>query len=295
MESHDEERLMYKNLLYSNTTPDYPGKELRTSLARMRAATTLFYTIPGPKMLWQFGELGYDISINQCPNGSNDPGCRVSAKPVHWDYYEDSHRRWLYDHIRDLNDLRRNYRVFTSGTASFSSGSSLTKQVMLKGQPYTANPTGADNMNAVVVANFDATERTMTVSFPHPGAWYDYYASGEAPLQVSGASLPIRISPGGYKIYTDIQVASTVVTGVSKETDHAVGLYPNPASKYLKLALDDNVISEIKLDLLSLNGLRFTPEKISDDTWDVGNLSRGLYIAEIRTRRGIHRLKVVLR
>jgi hypothetical protein len=25
--------------------------------------------IPGPKMLWQFGELGYDISIFQCQNG----------------------------------------------------------------------------------------------------------------------------------------------------------------------------------------------------------------------------------
>ena len=63
MESHDEERLMVKNLAYGNSNGGYNVKDLSTALDRQEAASVIFYGIPGPKMLWQFGELGYDKSI----------------------------------------------------------------------------------------------------------------------------------------------------------------------------------------------------------------------------------------
>lgn len=34
-----------------------------TALKRMQQAAAFFFTIPGPKMIWQFGELGFDYSI----------------------------------------------------------------------------------------------------------------------------------------------------------------------------------------------------------------------------------------
>ena len=30
----------------------------------MSQAAAFFFTVPGPKLMWQFGELGYDYSIN---------------------------------------------------------------------------------------------------------------------------------------------------------------------------------------------------------------------------------------
>ena len=45
-------------------------------------------TIPGPKMIWQFGELGYDYSINTCTNGTVNNNCRLDEKPIRWDYHE---------------------------------------------------------------------------------------------------------------------------------------------------------------------------------------------------------------
>jgi 1,4-alpha-glucan branching enzyme len=57
MESHDEERLAYKQVTWGNGI-------IKTSLsARMSQLATnaaFFFTVPGPKMIWQFGELGYD-------------------------------------------------------------------------------------------------------------------------------------------------------------------------------------------------------------------------------------------
>ena len=62
MESHDEERAAYKQIQYGNGI-------LKTSLdARMSQLgvnAAFFFTVPGPKMVWQFGELGYDVSIDE--------------------------------------------------------------------------------------------------------------------------------------------------------------------------------------------------------------------------------------
>ena len=42
----------------------YNVKNLNTSLERLKSAGSIFFLLPGPKMIWQFGEVGYDISID---------------------------------------------------------------------------------------------------------------------------------------------------------------------------------------------------------------------------------------
>ena len=69
MESHDEERLMYKNIQFGNSSGSYNVKDLNTALKRVEMCGAFLFTIPGPKMFWEFGELGYDYSINTCTNG----------------------------------------------------------------------------------------------------------------------------------------------------------------------------------------------------------------------------------
>ena len=54
----------------------------------MELDALFFLTVPGPKMIWQFGELGYDVSI--------DYGGRTSEKPLKWDYFLDPDRHRLY-------------------------------------------------------------------------------------------------------------------------------------------------------------------------------------------------------
>ncbi|MCK7537392.1 MAG: hypothetical protein MZV63_43765 [Marinilabiliales bacterium] len=69
MESHDEERIMYLNLTEGEAVGGYNIRNLDIALKRIKLTATFFLMIPGPKMLWQFQELGYDYSKNY----NNDP------------------------------------------------------------------------------------------------------------------------------------------------------------------------------------------------------------------------------
>lgn len=95
MESHDEERTAYKQSQWGDGV-------LKTDLdARMNQLalnTTFFLTVPGPKMVWQFGEMGYDISIEE--NG------RTGRKPLHWEYLDNADRKGLHDVYAGLMKLR---------------------------------------------------------------------------------------------------------------------------------------------------------------------------------------------
>ena len=70
-ESHDEERLMYKNLQFGNSAnASHNVKTLNVALSRMSAIGAVSLLVPGPKMIWHFGELGWENSIFACNNGT---------------------------------------------------------------------------------------------------------------------------------------------------------------------------------------------------------------------------------
>ena len=100
MESHDEERLMYKTITYGNAAGNYNTQNLKIALKRMELDALFFLTVPGPKMIWQFGELGYDVSI--------DFGGRTSEKPIRWDYQADPDRHRLYPDLQTFEYAQEN-------------------------------------------------------------------------------------------------------------------------------------------------------------------------------------------
>jgi 1,4-alpha-glucan branching enzyme len=290
MESHDEERLMFKNLQFGNVNATYSVKSLSTALERIQAASVVFYTIPGPKMLWQFGELGYDLSINTCSDGTVNNNCRVSAKPVKWDYQQDGLRKNLHDVTADLIRLRNTHSVFTNGGATVSTGSGLIKQVALKNKPYNAAPTSSAQMNVVAVSNFDIVNQSASVNFPHTGTWYDYYALGET-LSVSASPFALALVPGQYKIYTDVKIESPVITAVENTIELSVELYPNPTSAMLKIDAGNATIES--LALVSTQGVRSSPSRIDSNSWEVGGFSTGMYVVEIKTDKSLIRKKII--
>ncbi len=122
MESHDEERLMYKNLEFGNSNGSYNVKDLSTALEREKIAGAFYFTVPGPRMIWQFGELGYDFSINRCTNGTISNDCRLSNKPIRWDYYDDPERKAVYDVWAKLIKLRLQEDIFQNSRLYFRCG-----------------------------------------------------------------------------------------------------------------------------------------------------------------------------
>ena len=51
MESHDEERLMFKNISFGNSSGSYNVQNEATALERQELAGAFYFTVPGPKMI----------------------------------------------------------------------------------------------------------------------------------------------------------------------------------------------------------------------------------------------------
>lgn len=179
MESHDEERIMYKNLTYGNVAGNYNVKQLNTSLERVGAAAVMLMSFPGPKMIWQFGELGYDYQLNDD---------RLAKKPVRWDYYNVPERKALYDVFTAMNRLRHSYPAFSTSDYTISVGEPV-KQILLKSS-------GGD---ACVIANFDVVPVNANINFSKTGTWKEYFTNHT--FTVTAASMSMELQPGEYRVY----------------------------------------------------------------------------------------------
>ncbi|HLT80207.1 MAG TPA: alpha-amylase family glycosyl hydrolase [Cyclobacteriaceae bacterium] len=290
MESHDEERLMYKNQAFGNVSGSYSVKDPAIGLQRTEAAALLFYLTPGPRMLWQFGELGYDQSINRCEDGMISDNCRLSPKPTGWSLRDESPRRRLFNRTADLIRLRGEYPVFTDGTAEFGGGATLLKQVTLRNNPYTASPANTDEMNVKLVVNFGLTAQGIVVEFPHTGTWYDYYAHG-APLDVTSTATAVNLQPGEYRLYTDVPIENPLVTAVADERKPYLQVFPNPVRSHIHIASDSEVVTEITVR--NMLGQSVALQRQEDNQWSMEGLTPGLYIAEIQTLRHRYVVKLV--
>jgi 1,4-alpha-glucan branching enzyme len=246
MESHDEERIMYDALVSARTGTNYNAGDTATAIERLQMGAAFFFTIPGPKMIWQFSELGYDVSINA--NGG-----RVNNKPVRWEYAQDLRRKRLYDAYRELIRLKLTQPVFsTTSTVEIETFSSV-KYIRLR------HPSN----NVVVVGNFSLFPREGTPNFPQTGVWTDFFSGST--LNVRDTAMTMMMRPGEFRIYsttpfpapprgliTDVQERSTLLTPALSTA------YPNPASNAteisftlpqaarVRLTVHDNTGREIK-------------------------------------------------
>ena len=184
MESHDEERTAYKSLKWGNGITS--NLAARMKRGQLNAAFSLL--VPGPKMLWQFGELGYDISIEE--NG------RTGRKPLHWDYLEVPARKGLYDCCSELIAWRKSRPEFYGGDASFSwtVGSGLKIRTM-QGR-------AASGAEFFAVGNFDVSDNpSVTVQLPSSGTWDD--ALGTETFETSSSSsLTLPLKAGEFRLLT---------------------------------------------------------------------------------------------
>lgn len=183
MESHDEERQMYKNITWGNSSGSYDVTELATALKRAELTAAFFFTIPGPKMIWQFEELGYDISID-------DP-CRVCEKPILWEYFENENRYRLYEFFKAMINLKTNYEVFNTDDFSIYT-TNYVKHIVLQ----------SEEMDVVVIGNFDVKQQSEEAKFTNSETWYEYFTGEE----ILNTDTTFNLQPGEYKLFTSVKL-----------------------------------------------------------------------------------------
>lgn len=288
MESHDEERLMYKNETYGNSTnPIYNVKYIPTGLARNELAALFFFTVPGPKMIWQFGELGYDISINL-----NDD--RVGRKPIHWEYFQDDYRRHLLSTYTQLIKLKKEYPVFETSdfTISFSGSKKWIKLM-------------SDDMNAVAMGNFDVQPVTFSLDFPITGRWYEFFSHDS--IDLATTTLTSNFAPGEYRLYTSKRIIKEdIFLGIDDKPavnfNSEFEVWPNPSTGLFKVNLVQDNHQRVNISVYSVIGQRvfdsdYNNLSIGVNTIDVqmpSNTTPGIYICRIMSGSTIRSKKIIV-
>lgn len=220
MESHDEERQMYNLLKFGVEAGVYRVREFSNAIQRLKLSAAFFFTIPGPKMFWQWGEYAYDISIEE--NG------RTSRKPEKWEYLKDDSRKSVYLTYKELIKLRSEYDVFSKGEFTWDP-EGLHKSIHI---------TNTDT-SVVVIGNFDVAAGGINPEFQHTGKWYDFITGEE--IDVTDAAAEIQLKPGEFRIFTDQKLHTPekgIVTAI-KELGYLdlILLYPNPAEQTIRINL----------------------------------------------------------
>jgi hypothetical protein len=276
MESHDEERMMYKTINFGASGNGYDTKQTETALKRMELAAVFFLTIPGPKMIWQFGELGYDISIDF--NG------RTGNKPILWGYTTIMPRYRVNLVYSLLNGLKAVHNVFSTSDYSYSLAGKQ-KQLWLN----------SNEMKVNIMGNFDVGNGTVTPAFQQTGKWYEFF-TGDS-VTVTDVNTPVTLAPGEYRLYTTKRLASPKkLLGIDDEfisaEENPAILFPNPTSGEINLRFSSITEREWEIVITDLSGRpvyngtiprgteMFTPES---NSFTGAGLKRGIYFIHLRT------------
>lgn len=112
LESHDEERLAYKQIKNGNSTVK---NDHAIAMRRLGSAAAQMILVPGAHMIWQFSEMGNAQSTKNSTGGNN-----TDPKIVNWNLLNDPDNAGLYKNYCELIRLRTlNPDLFTKD-ASFT-------------------------------------------------------------------------------------------------------------------------------------------------------------------------------
>ena len=276
MESHDEERMGYKQTAYGSSTQI--KRVMAVRMRRLGSNAAFSMLVPGAKMIWQFGELGYDIS-----GGQGD----TSMKEPHWEYLDDANRKGLYDCYSELLAIRKaNPDLFASdaefywnvAVANWEDGRFMTMR-------------NHDRTKELVAAyNPTSEEKTFSYTFDNPGGVYylSSHSYGVEPTFDAGAST-ITVPAHSYAVITNLADATGVNDIVADKVEDAkVSIFPNPASNFIQVNSNDVA----RLEVYNLAGqLLNVVEGVN--MMDVSSLPQGHYIVKIFTSQGVQVQKLM--
>lgn len=206
--SHDERRIAEHCLTEGRSAGSYNIKDSLIMYERVKMAAAFTYLQPGPKMIWQFDELGYDIDINF--NG------RIGRKPYVWGagslkYYNSTLRQNIYKVYQGILSIRNTIgpdKLLAAQKSHQNTGD--TRRLSF-------NTTTID---LVVIGNFALVNSSVDPKFTQTGWWYNYF-SGDS-INVTNVSALINLKPGEWHIYTTKRL--------SNGQPNIVGIFENPVT-----------------------------------------------------------------
>ncbi|TVP43233.1 MAG: T9SS C-terminal target domain-containing protein [Mongoliibacter sp.] len=287
MESHDEERTMWESLTHGQTSP-VNIRQLNNAVNRNQLMAAFFFSIPGPKMLWQFEEFGYDLELN------ND---RLGIKPTRWNYLDDPERQRLHRLYKAMIHLKNEYEAFNNPENTSLNLSQPLKSIILE----------AGDLDVVLHGNFGlTTANNAALNFPRPGKWYNYFTGDE--IEVTGDSKTFRLRPNEFLLFTSEPLQTPegdilmedLITSIDKEEPDISGfkIFPVPASNHINVSFPRD-INQFNYRIVDVSGAVLTEGShlTGGDNLqvDIREFKAGLYIFEIFDSRQALRKRFIKR
>ena len=290
MESHDEQRQIFEVLLTGTSNGSYNTRDLDIALDRLKMNAAFVYLMPGPKMLWQFGELGYDIDINQ--NG------RTGNKPLVWGpgslgYYDDPERFKVYQAFAAIINLRTDIINGLDNPSTNFITSSNIRRIRYD----------SEGLDVVVLGNYGLTQTTINADLTEGGEWFDYM-TGES-FTAASANYDLTLLPGEFRIFTServsdgfgdiINVYNGLVTSIEDELP-GFKYYPNPAKGVIQFSGEIPGVPRA-VSMYDLSGNVVMTQELENgrlEPVDVSEMRPGMYLFRIQTDNNRYTLKVLV-
>jgi 1,4-alpha-glucan branching enzyme len=282
-ESHDEERIMYVIKQTGLTDGNYNIKNQTTALKRIELNSVFNIPLPGPKMIWQFGERGYDQSINRCVDGTVSNNCRLSPKPSYWQYLFNPDRIALFEVMAKLNELKQTYDEFTPESFSYDLTSAIKWYLLTNGSNHVFS-----------VGNFDVVQKSANVKFPKTGKWYEFFTGDSIDISTTNQSIPM--APGEYRLYSTRKFDDPHVITENKDIlqqAESIKIYPNPAQGEINITSSENFT---EVQVYSVTGKQILRQKtglVNQLKLNIEGFSPGIYLLKIVETNRVSTLKFV--
>jgi 1,4-alpha-glucan branching enzyme len=282
-ESHDEERIMYTIKQTGLSSGNYNIKNQATALKRIELNSVFNIPLPGPKMIWQFGERGYDQSINRCENGTVNNNCRLSPKPPYWQYLENPDRIALFEVMAKLNELKQTYPEFTPESFSYDLTSAVKWYRLTSGEDHVFS-----------VGNFDIVQKSANVTFPKTGKWYEFFTRDS--IEINTMSQNIPLVPGEYRLYSTRKFNEPHVVTENRDIllqAESIRIYPNPAKNEINISSSENIT---EVQVYSVTGKKIfqqNTDSLNQFKLNTERFAPGIYLLKVVQNKQVSTVKFV--
>lgn len=202
-ESHDEERMGFKQIQYGVATVK---QDATIRAHRLQQLAVQMLLVPGPKMIWQFGELGDSQSTKDANGGNN-----TDPKKVVWNNLDNPELKAVHDTYAALANLRLgNQDLFLNGDyyqSGLSANTFATNRVIILRD-------GDKQVLAMINPNFNGADKAVSISASRcakitPDSHQIICSSPNftPQLQKSGTSLKCTIPANGFVVFASSAVA----------------------------------------------------------------------------------------
>ena len=272
-ESHDEERVVYKAL--TDAGANQTLNNLPKVLERLPAMGAIHLLVPGPKMIWHFGELGWNSSLWTCNNGTvsfSSPDCKLDTKPQpQWtnNWLSDLARSKIYDNWARMIYLKKTEDVFENGQYAWNFGQTGSPRIDI----WTNTNPSAILSYTFVRTNFSDNTLNTAAGFPYTGTWYNLMDNSI--VNVTNTNMTLAIEPGGFRVYGN--KPSTLDT-TKFDLAGQIHLYPNPSATYFTLNTNTS-----KVQVFAISGQlmkSFNAAQSKEYQYNINDLSKGVYIVK---------------